>query len=136
MARGGAWVYVGGRPGNRPSPDEKAAITSACERFIADVLRPRYLPEVHPRTEGNYPVAIHGKWHGNKYRFMTRYHSDDPRSIAPEFDAPFARIDYVRKDRFDLVWHRHTGAWHRVFESVPLAEALQLIASEPYFMPC
>jgi len=69
------------------APAEKAAITAACERLIAEVLRPRFLPEVRPSTF-NYPVAIDGKWHGNKYRFFTRYRSDDPTSLAAEFDAP------------------------------------------------
>ncbi|MGH7042407.1 MAG: hypothetical protein ACREFY_09765, partial [Acetobacteraceae bacterium] len=80
-----AWVYVGGRTGNKPSPTEKSAITAACETFIATVLRPRFLPDIRP-TKFNYPIAIHGKWHGNKYRFITRYRSDSPNSYVPEFD--------------------------------------------------
>ena len=134
MARGG-WVYVGGRAGNKPSTAEKVGIMAACEKFITETLIPRFLPEV-VATEFNYPVAIYGKWHGNKYRFLTRYRSDDPRSSAPEFDAPFARVDYVSRDCFDLSWHRHTGEWFRVFERLSLAEALHLIESEPYFVPC
>jgi len=131
-----AWVYVGGRAGNKPPAAEKAAISAACERLIAEVLRPRFLSEVRPSAMFNYPVAIAGKWHGNKYRFFTRYRSDDPASLEAEFDAPFARLDYVSRDCFDLLWHRHTGEWHRVFERLALTEALQLIASEPYFQPC
>jgi len=133
---GGVWTYVGGRAGNKPPPAEKAAITAACERLIAEVLQPRFLPEVRPSATGNYPVAIEGKWHGNKYRFFTRYRSDDPASLAAEFDAPFARSDYVGRDCFDLFWHRHTGEWHRVAEGLALTEALHRIASEPYFRPC
>ena len=135
VARGG-WVYAGGRAGNKPPPAEKAAITAACDRFIADVLIPRFLPQVRPNATCNYPVALYGKWLGNKYRFLTRYRSDDPRSIAPEFDAPFARLDYVSQDAFDLFWHRHTGAWICLFQHVSLAEGLRLIESEPYFAPC
>jgi len=71
MARGG-WVYVGGRAGNKPKPDEKSVITKACETFIAGVLKPRFLPEIRPSTKFNYPIDIYGKWHGNKYRFITR----------------------------------------------------------------
>ncbi len=126
---------MGGRFGNKTSPGEKAAITAACETFIADVLRPRFLPEIRP-TEFNYPIAIHGKRHGNKYRFVTRYCSDGPRASAPEFEVSFARLDYVGRDRFDLSWHRHTGEWFRLFERLPLREALHLIESEPHFMPC
>jgi hypothetical protein len=94
MARG-SWVYVGGRAGNKPSADEKSVITAACEKFIADVLKPRFLPEIRP-TKFNYPIAIYGKWHGNKYRFITRFRSDDPRSYGP-FEAPFARLEYVNR---------------------------------------
>ena len=134
LARGG-WVYVGGRAGNKPPEAEKTAITGVCEKFIAEVLRPRFLPEVRP-TEFNYPVVIYGKWHGNKYRFITRYRSDDPRSYEPEFDAPFARLEYVSRDRFDLSWHRHTGEWFCLFQRLSLAEALHRIESEPHFEPC
>ena len=66
------WMYVGGRAGNKPPPAEKAAITAACERLIAEVLRPRFLPAVRPSVTFNYPVAIEGKWLGTKYRFFTR----------------------------------------------------------------
>lgn len=134
MARRG-WVYAGGRAGNKPTQGEKMAITAACEKFIAEVLRPRFLPEILP-TEFNYPVAIGGKWHGNKYRFITRYRCDDPRSLEPEFEAPFARLEYVSRDCFDLSWHRHTGEWLCLFERQSLAEALHLIESVPHFEPC
>lgn len=134
MARGG-WVYVGGRAGNKPLAAEKLAVSAACETFIAEVLRPRFLPEIRP-TEFNYPVAIYGKWRGNRYRFITRYRSDDPRSYEAEFEAPFARLDYVSRDCFDLSWHRHTGEWLCMFERQSLVEALRLIESEPHFQPC
>jgi hypothetical protein len=131
-----SWVYVGARAGHKPPPGEKAAITSACETLIADVLIPRFLPAIHPTKDFNYPVAIYGKWLGHKYRFLTRYRSDGPRAIKPEFDAPFARVEYVSRDLFDLSWHRHTGEWLCVFQRLTLAEALRLIETEPYFHPC
>ncbi|HVC59145.1 MAG TPA: hypothetical protein VND19_02130 [Acetobacteraceae bacterium] len=134
MARGG-WVYVGGRAGNKPSPGEKSVITTACETFIADVLTPRFLPEICPSTEFNFPVAIYGKWLGNKYRFITRYRSDGPGADEPEFDAPFARLEYVSRDRFDLSYHRHTGEWLCLFERLTLTEALHMIESIPNFAP-
>jgi hypothetical protein len=135
VARGG-WAYVGGRAGNKPPSSERVTITAACDRFIAEVLIPRFLSEIRPTEKFNYPIAIYGKWLGNKYRFLTRYRSDDPRSVAPEFDAPFARLEYVSRDFFDLSWHRHTGEWVCVFQGLSLAEALRLIESEPYFAPC
>ena len=59
------WTYVGGRAGNKPPPAEQAAITAACETLVAEVLRPRFLPEIRRSAAFNYPVAIGGKWHGN-----------------------------------------------------------------------
>ena len=56
-------VNVGTRARNKMSAGEKLGITAACEKFIADVLKPRFLPEIRP-TEFNYPVAIYGQWHG------------------------------------------------------------------------
>ena len=134
MARG-QWVYAGGRAGKRPSFEEKLAITAACDRLIADVLLPRYLPEIKP-TEFNYPVAIYGKWHGNKYRFITRYRSDRDDAIEPEFEAPFARIDFVARDRFDLSYHRHTGEWLCLYQAITLDEALRVIGEGMHFQPC
>ena len=46
-----------------PPDSEKALITAACQRFIDEVLKPRFLPAIRP-TEFNYPVDIQGKWHG------------------------------------------------------------------------
>jgi hypothetical protein len=117
------WVYVGGCAGNKPPPAEKAAITAACEKLIAEELRPRFLPEVRPSATFNYPVAIEGKWLGNTYRFFTRYRSDDPASLKPEFDAPFARLDYVGRDCFDLMWPAHRRMALRVRASIPNGSA-------------
>ena len=55
-------------------PDEKAAIAAVCDRFIAETLKPRFLPQIRP-TEFNYAVDIFGKWRGSKYSFVTRYRS-------------------------------------------------------------
>ncbi|MSP01364.1 MAG: hypothetical protein EXR07_10010 [Acetobacteraceae bacterium] len=133
MARGG-WVYVGGRAGNKPPAAEKAAIAVACEDFIAGVLTPKYLPKVIP-TKWNYPVELYGKWLGNKYRFLTHFRCDNPEYTKTEFNLPFARLEYVSHDLFDLSWHRHTGEWRCVFERVSLKEGLRLIETEPFLRP-
>jgi len=123
MARGG-WVYIGGRAGNKPPAGEKSVIATACSSHA-------FYP-----TKFNYPIAIYGKWHGNKYRFITRYRSDDPNSYEPEFEAPFARLEYVCRDTFDLSYHRHTGEWLCIFQRVSLADALELLETTPHFQPC
>lgn len=45
----------------KPSDSDRMAITAACEAFIRDVLKPRFLPEIRP-TEFNYCVDIFGEW--------------------------------------------------------------------------
>ena len=134
MARG-RWVYVGGRSGNKPSDAERQAITAACERFIEDVLRPRFLPEVRP-TEFNYCVEIFGKWHGTKYRLLQRFRNDRPdRYSEREFISPFARLEYVGRDLFDLSYFRHTQQWWPVDRGVTLDEALALLETNGIYHP-
>ena len=113
---------------------EREAIILACERFIREVLKPRFLPSIVP-TEWNYPVDIRGAWHGGRYRFIQRFRSDRADSIAAEFDAPFARIEWVALGRFDVAYHRHTGEWCTILHGVPLEEALRLIESETLLNP-
>ena len=121
----------GGRPASAsPPPQVKAAITSACESLIEEVLKPRFLPEVRPRML-NYPIDICGKWHGNKYRFIQRYHSGLEHEETFEFDAPFTRLDYVGPDCFDLSYFRHTQRWFCLYRSLSFKEALdELIRDE------
>src|SRR5579864_872435 len=116
------------------SAAEKSAVTSACQNLIDDFLKPRFLPTIRP-TQFNYPVDILGKWHGTKYRFIQRYRSGFPQNLGEEFDAPFARLDWISRNRFDLQWHRHTGEWFCLHRSLTLAEAIDTLRSDGLFHP-
>ncbi|MBY5353537.1 hypothetical protein HFO94_08275 [Rhizobium leguminosarum] len=121
----------------KPAPAdnlEKQAIIAACEAFIRAVLKPRFLPEIRP-TEWNYVVDIRGSWTGNRYRFMQRYRSGFENNRGEEFDAPFARIDRMGPDRFDIYWMRHTGKWWRLHSGVTLAEALRILETDGVLHP-
>ena len=113
---------------------EKAHVTAACQRFIDTVLKPRFLPAIRP-TEFNYPVDIRGKWLGDRYRFIQRYRSGFPENLGEEFDSAFTRLDWVSRDRFDIQWHRHTGAWFRLYRGQSLAEALRIIETDGHLHP-
>src|ERR1700677_2610555 len=124
MAR--AKVWMARAQADRPElPDEadKRAIIAACEAFIRDVLKPRFLPEIKP-TKWNYPIEIHGKWAAGRYKFTQRWRSGFEENIGVKFDAPFARIDRMGPDRFDIHWMRHTGTWWQLYTGVTFAEAL------------
>jgi len=118
--------------------EEKAAIAAICERFIAETLKFRFLPEIRP-TPFNYPIDIFGKWRGGKYSFIARYRSGFPDNAGEEFDSAFTRLDHVEEHltetRFDVMWRRHTGQWWHLHSSVTLEEALRLIDAEPLLRP-
>ena len=116
------------------SEAEKVAVTAACQRFIDEVLKPRFLPVIQP-TQFNYPIDIHGKWRGTRYRFIQRYRSGFPETMNEEFDSPFAALDWVARDRFDIQWHRHTGVWHCLYRGLSLTEALNAIETDPVLHP-
>ena len=93
------WMNVIKKPRPaKPSEAAKSAIVEACEAFIRDVLKPRFLAEIRP-TEFNYCVDIFGEWRAGRYRFVQRYRSDAPNRIEDEFDAPLVRIDYMGPDQ-------------------------------------
>ena len=122
------------KPGTAFSEAEKADVTTACERLIEDFLKPRFLPAIRPTTF-NYPVDILGKWHGTKYRLIQRYRSGFPENLDQEFDAPFARLDWISRNRFDIQWHRHTGEWFRVHRNLELAQAIETLKSDGLLHP-
>ena len=129
------WVYGGGGGDAKPSEVEKQTIASACERFIEDVLKPRFLPKIHP-TEFNYCTDIFGKWHGSNYRFLQQYRNDRPdRFVEPEFTASFARLAYVGPDRFDLSYFHHTGQWWPIDRGATLDQAFELLVTNPAYYP-
>jgi hypothetical protein len=117
-----------------PDEAEKRVIVGACEGFIRDVLKPRFLPEIRPTT-WNYPIDIHGAWAAGRYRFVQRWRSGFEDNLGQEFDAAFARIDRMGPDRFDIYWMRHTGTWWRLHTGVTLAEALRLLESDGHLHP-
>ena len=132
MARTKQWMLTA-RP-ELPSEAEKQAIVAACEAFIASVLKPRFLPEIRP-TKWNHTVDIRGAYAGGRYRFMQRYRSGMKDNLGEEFDAPFARIDRVGRNRFDIYWMRHTGRWWRVYAGVTLAKALKILETDEILHP-
>lgn len=121
-----------------PGAKEKAAVAATCSAFIAEVLKPRFLPAIRPTTF-NYPVDLLGRWRGSKYSFVTRYRSGFPDNAGEEFDSAFTRLDHVEEClgeiRFDVMWHRHTGQWFRLHASATLEEALRLIETEELLQP-
>ena len=129
------WTKIARTP--RPAPVgevEKQAIITACEALIRDILKPSHLPRITP-SEFNYVVDIRGAWAAGRYRFMQRYRCGMPHNAGEEFDAPFARLDRVAPDHFDIHWMRHTGKWWRLHYGVTLAQAIHIIETDGVLHP-
>ena len=107
---------------------------AACEALIRDVLKPAHVPVIVP-TEFNYLVDITGSYAGGRYRFMRHYRSGFADNLGQEFDAPFARVDRMGRDSFDVHWMRHTGQWWPLHQGLPLAGALQAVVTDDVFRP-
>ena len=116
------------------SDPEKAIISVTCQRFIDEVLKPRFLPTISS-TQFNYLIDILDNLHGNRYRFVQRYRSGQPENLGEEFNAPFTRLDWMSRDRFDLQWHRHTGTWLCLHRGLSLVEALKTIEADGLLHP-
>lgn len=123
------WMWV-----KALTKEDKAEIALKCERFIAEMLTPRFLPKIRP-TGFNYPVALFGKWRGDNYSFIQRYRSGYPENAGEEFNEAFARIDHVSGERFNLMWHRHTGQWLCLLPNLTQAEALTAMETEGLVHP-
>ncbi|MDX8453446.1 hypothetical protein RFM98_11815 [Mesorhizobium sp. VK9D] len=113
---------------------EQKTIVAACEKLIEGFLKPRFLSEIRP-TQWNYTVDIRGAWAGGRYRFIQRYRSGMDHNRGEEFDAPFARLDRIGPDRFDIYWMRHTGKWWRLHTDVTLAKALRILETDGHLHP-
>jgi hypothetical protein len=119
---------------SRPSEAEKTRITATCQRFIDEILKPRFLPAI-TTTEFNYCVDIQGKWQGPRCRFIQRYRSGFPENLGEECDAPFVRIDWTSPNLFDIQWHRHNGTWYRLYRGQTLVQALKTIEADGHLHP-
>ena len=52
-----------------------------------------------------------------------------------EFDASFARLDWISRNRFDIQWHRHTGQWFRLHRGLNLADAIETLRLDGLLHP-
>ena len=100
MTRSAArWVRV-----RKLTAEDKALIGARCDAFIADVLKPRFLPEVRS-TQFNYPIDLFGKWRGSKYSFVIRYRSGWEDNAGEEFDSAWARLDHDEESLSETRFH-------------------------------
>ena len=130
------WLYSPPRPTKPKVPDSvKAGVEARARELIETVLKPAHLKPPPEDSNRNYLVDIYAKWYRNYFYFCSRYCCPGPGAISPDFEAKFARLEYVDRDRYHLSYMRYTGQWWEIFWDLSLAECLDAIRDEPHFLP-
>ena len=126
-------------PKSLPKPsvpdDLKAKVLSEADEFVEDFLKPNFVKKPPKKWRWNYIIDIHAKWHGSFFYFIATFRSPGPHALSPTFEAPFTRLEYVGKRRFNMAYMRHTGKWWEVYQKLSLDKCLKVIKEEDIFQP-
>ena len=130
------WVFS---PKSLPKPkvpdDLKAEVQDKTTVLVEELLKPQFIKPPPKDWRWNYIIDIHSKWHRTFFYFIATYRSRGPTAIKPTFEAPFARLEYVRNRRFNLAYMRHTDKWWEVYQGLTLDKCLKTIKENPIFQP-
>jgi hypothetical protein len=134
--KGWTWVYS---PKSLPKPkvpdDLKGEVLSQANDLIGESLKPNFIKKPPKNWRWNYIIDIHAKWHHSFFYFIATFGSPSPKAITPTFEAPFTRLEYVGKRRFNMAYMRHTGKWWEVYQRLSLGQCLKTIQEEIVFQP-
>jgi hypothetical protein len=90
---------------------------------------------LYPWQADHHPENVWGKWRVKDTDYGRPPPPGQPHNPGWEFDAPFARIDRMGPDRFDIYWMRHTGTWWRLHTDKTFAETLHILATDGVLFP-
>ena len=131
-------IWVLGKPKSpraKPSDEERAKIVATLDAFVKNVLKPRFLREIKPTTQFNYPIDIIGDWRAGRYRFLQRFRSEcEDLSLR---NSTLRLRESTMSDRivFNHCWMRHTSVWWLQHRSVTLDDALKLMIDDGHLHP-
>jgi hypothetical protein len=103
--------------------------------LVNNVLKPRYIqpPPAPAEFQRNYITDIYTKWYRHYFYFCAKYAVPGPNAIEPFFEAQFARLEYVREDRFNLAFMCYTGQWVVPYPDLSFERCLAAIEDDPLF---
>jgi hypothetical protein len=128
------WLFSPPRAPKPKVPESvKIEVKQVCDELVESVLKPRNIKEHSQEDQFNYIVDIFTKWYRSYFYFCAKYHSPESDAIEPFFEARFARMEYVRKDRFNLSYMGHTDKWLEVYFDMSLDECIEAINDDPFF---
>jgi hypothetical protein len=113
----------------------KALVAVRAKKLVETVLKPKFIQPPPKKPRFNYITDVAAKWHGSSLYFVSTYACPGPTAISPTFEAKFARVEFVGKNKFNLSFMRHTGKWVVLYESLSLDECLDAIENDFWFQP-
>jgi len=81
----------------------KVELKTKAKELINKVLTLKYIKPPPKKPVFNYPIDLWTKWHRSFFYFTSTWVSPEPHRIAPTFECPFARMEYVGDNI--LIWH-------------------------------
>ena len=130
-----SWYY--NSPKQKVDKFTKEGLKKKCDKFIESVLKPRFISSDQSALDlGSYVIDIYSKWWWNFIYFYAKYKDNRAEAIEPTYDWKLARIEYLKENKYNLAYFRHTGKWWVIFYEIPLEECFEAIEEMPHFHPC
>jgi hypothetical protein len=130
------WMVRPSKPQKSSIPESlKALVEARAKELVETVLKPKFIQPPPKKPRFNYIIDVAVKWHGSSLYFVSTYACPGPTAISPTFEAKFARVEFVGKNKFNLSFMRHTGKWVELYERLSLDECLAAIQNDSWFQP-
>ena len=130
------WVYAPKKPTPPRVPDAlKSEAQTKANALVESVLKPQYVQPPPEDPKFNYIEDITTKWYRSFFHFCALYRSAGPYALGGQFEAKFARMEYIGNGLFNLAYMRHTGQWFELLTELPLDACLDSIRYDPWFHP-
>jgi len=133
------WVYCPPKPpAPKVSASTKALVQQKANELVKKVLKPKHIqpPPAPNEFQHNYIADIYTKWYHHYFYFCAKYNVPSPNALMPFFEAKFARLEYVKDNRFNMAFLRYTGnEWVEVYRDLSLEQCLRAVENDPYFEP-
>jgi hypothetical protein len=130
------WVWVPKKPPKPRVPEAlKAEVETKGRALVEGFFKPKFIEPRPKDPRWNFIVDIGSRWYRSFFYFYSVYECPGPNALEPSFESPFARMEYVGGDRFNLAYMRHTGKWWELFQGLTVDESLKTIREMGHFQP-
>jgi hypothetical protein len=113
----------------------KREVAMRANALVESVLKPKYVQPPPEEPQFNYIEDITTKWYRSYFYFYALYRSAGLNALGGQFEAKFARMEYMGDGLFNLAAMRHTGQWLELFSGLSLDACLDTIRDDPWFQP-